>query len=100
STRVCAAAAQKRRSIGSGPKAWSRPKTRCRRLPALLRARRERPRRCRAAEKRDESAPLHLPPHSITSSARPSNVGCTVRKAPDKHFPAALGLSGGVGGAA
>src|SRR5262249_59699269 len=32
----------------------------------LLRARRERPRCCRAAEQRDERAPLH---HSITSSA-------------------------------
>ena len=37
----------------------------------LLRPRRERPRRRRAAEKRDELAP----PHSITSSARASNVG-------------------------
>jgi hypothetical protein len=36
----------------------------------LLRARRERPRR-RAAEQRDERAPLH---HSITSSARASSV--------------------------
>src|SRR5215467_10773278 len=42
---------------------------------ALLRARRERP-RCRcAAEQRDELAP----PHSITSSARASSVGGTVR---------------------
>src|SRR5262249_40825534 len=40
----------------------------------LLRARRERP-RGRAAEKRDELATLH----SITSSARASNVGGTVR---------------------
>src|SRR5215475_12639360 len=38
---------------------------------ALLRPRRERPRGCRAAEQRDERAPLH----SITSSARASNVG-------------------------
>src|SRR5262245_39083340 len=37
----------------------------------LLRARRERPRRCRAAEQRDDVAP----PHSITSSARASRVG-------------------------
>ena len=37
----------------------------------LLRARRERPRRRRAAEQRDELAPLH----SITSSARASSVG-------------------------
>ena len=36
----------------------------------LLRARRERPRSRRAAEKRDELAPLH---HSITSSARSRN---------------------------
>src|SRR6516162_9872574 len=40
----------------------------------LLRARRERP-RSRAAEKRDELAPLH----SITSSARASSVGGTSR---------------------
>ena len=38
---------------------------------ALLRPRRERPRRHRAAEQRDELAPLH----SITSSARASSVG-------------------------
>src|SRR5262245_54356576 len=37
----------------------------------LLRPRRERPRRCRAAEERDEVA-AH---HSITSSARASSVG-------------------------
>src|SRR4029453_18103134 len=42
---------------------------------ALLRARRERPRDCRAAEKRDELAPFR----SITSSARASNVAGTVR---------------------
>ena len=41
----------------------------------LLRARRERPRRRRAAEQRDELAPLH----SITSSARASSVGGTSR---------------------
>ena len=41
----------------------------------LLRARRERPRRRRAAEQRDELASLH----SITSSARESSVGGTVR---------------------
>src|SRR5262249_39258484 len=41
----------------------------------LLRARRERPRHSRAAEKRDELAPLH----SITSSARASSVGGTSR---------------------
>src|SRR5262249_14371923 len=40
----------------------------------LLRARRKRPCSC-AAEQRDEFAPLH----SITSSARASNVGGTVR---------------------
>ena len=46
-----------------------------RRMPlALLRARRERPSDRRAAEKRDELAPLH----SITSSARASSVGGTV----------------------
>src|SRR5262245_18704997 len=39
----------------------------------LLRARRQRPRR-RAAKQRDELAP----PHSITSSARPSNGSGTV----------------------
>src|SRR5262249_41532583 len=42
---------------------------------ALLRARRERPCR-RAAEQRDELAA----PHSITSSARASSVGGTVRR--------------------
>ena len=42
---------------------------------ALLRARRERPRRRRAAEQRDELAPLH----SITSSARASSEGGTSR---------------------
>src|SRR6516164_8392357 len=41
----------------------------------LLRARRERPRRRRAAEQRDELAPFHLRGHSITSSARASSVG-------------------------
>ena len=41
---------------------------------ALLRPRRERPRRRRAAEQRDELAALH----SITSSARASSVGGTV----------------------
>src|SRR5262249_57628839 len=40
---------------------------------ALLRARRERP-RSRAAEQRDELAPLQLCGHSITSSALASNV--------------------------
>src|SRR5262249_32663508 len=42
---------------------------------ALLRARHERPRRRRAAEQREELAALH----SITSSARASNVGGTSR---------------------
>src|SRR5262249_18120076 len=42
----------------------------------LLRARRQRPRRCRAAEKRDELPP---PDHSITSSARASMLGGTSR---------------------
>src|SRR5262245_17533362 len=41
----------------------------------LLRARRKRPRGSRAAEKRDEFPSLH----SITSSARASSVGGTVR---------------------
>src|SRR6516165_8992391 len=41
---------------------------------ALLRPRRKRPRRCRAAEKRDE---LAAPDHSITSSAVASSVGGT-----------------------
>src|SRR5262245_3756356 len=41
----------------------------------LLRARRERPRGCRAAEQRDELAA----PHSITSSARASSVAGTSR---------------------
>src|SRR5262249_32977834 len=42
---------------------------------ALLRARRERPRGCSAAEQRDEMAPLHFRAHSITSSARASTIG-------------------------
>src|SRR5262249_3548001 len=46
---------------------------------ALLRARRERPRGRRAAEKRDELTALHLCAHSITSSARASSVGGTSR---------------------
>src|SRR5215470_15697745 len=41
----------------------------------LLRARRKRPRSCRAAEERDELAPFH----SITSSARASNEAGTSR---------------------
>src|SRR5262245_27245921 len=40
-----------------------------------LRARRERPSRRRAAEERDELAPLHLRGHSITSSASAKRVG-------------------------
>src|SRR5262249_33594461 len=43
---------------------------------ALLRARRERP-HCRATKQHDEVAPLHLPAHSITPSARASSVGGT-----------------------
>src|SRR5262249_22598911 len=43
----------------------------------LLRARRERPRGRRAASKRNELAPVDLCDHSITSSARASNVGGT-----------------------
>ena len=45
---------------------------------ALLRPRRERPRRCRAAEQRDELAPLH----SITSSARSSEGRTFIHCAP------------------
>src|SRR5262249_2584796 len=52
----------------SGRSAVEEPDNRHRRL---LRPRRERPRSQRAAEKRDELAPLH----SITSSARASSVG-------------------------
>src|SRR6516162_9325589 len=44
-------------------------------IGCLLRARRERPRGCRAAEKRNEFAPFH----SITSSAATSRPGGTVR---------------------
>src|SRR5262245_65815340 len=44
-------------------------------LARLLRARRQRPRGCRAAEKSDELAPSH----SITSSARARSVGGTSR---------------------
>src|SRR5215469_2182191 len=43
---------------------------------SLLRARRERPRGCRAPEQRDELAALH---HSITSSARARSVAGTSR---------------------
>ena len=50
----------------------------------LLRARRERPRRRRAAEQRDELAPFH----SITSSARASSVGGTV----EAEHPGGLGV--------
>src|SRR5262249_42556172 len=56
-----------RRSAIEQPDHWHR---------GLLRARRERPRRGRAAEKRDERAAA---PHSITSSARASSVGGTAR---------------------
>ena len=49
---------------------------------ALLRPRRERPRNRRTAEQREELAPLH----SITSSARASNVGGISR-------PSALAVS-------
>src|SRR5262249_61379138 len=45
------------------------------RLPRLLRARRERPRRRRAAEQGNELAPFH----SITSSARASNLSGILR---------------------
>jgi hypothetical protein len=45
---------------------------------ALLRSRRERPRRRRAAQQRDELAT----PHSTTSSARARSVGGTDRKMP------------------
>src|SRR5215831_11931857 len=41
----------------------------------LLRPRCDRPRRRRAAEQRDELAPLHLRGHSITSSAMASTPG-------------------------
>src|SRR5215831_14278126 len=44
----------------------------------LLCAHRKRPRN-RAAEERDEGAPLHLRDHSITSSARASRLSGTVR---------------------
>src|SRR5262249_38749351 len=47
--------------------------------PLLLRARRERPRCRRAAEQRDERAPLHLRGHSMTSSAIASSPGGKLR---------------------
>src|SRR5262249_39738494 len=47
--------------------------TNCGNFSALLRARRERPRR-RAAEQRDELAPLHLRGHSMTSSAMATSL--------------------------
>src|SRR5262249_18993763 len=40
----------------------------------LLSDRRERPRRCRAADQRDELAPFHRCNHSITSSASASSL--------------------------
>src|SRR5262245_54956842 len=46
----------------------------------LLRMRRERPRRRSAAEQRDELPPLQPRDHSITSSARASNVAGTSRR--------------------
>src|SRR5262249_20631258 len=61
------------------PKALDRPQLQIGHQPdalhphRLLRARRERPRSCRAAEERDELASSH----SITSSARASSVGGT-----------------------
>src|SRR5439155_9388418 len=45
----------------------------------LLRACRERPRDCRAADEREELAPPDLWAHSITSSARAMSVGGTSR---------------------
>ena len=60
------------RSCDSGSSAAVLMSTPMRRIrSALLRARRERPRRRRAAEQRDELAPSH----SITSSARARSVG-------------------------
>src|SRR5262245_34355590 len=59
--RGCMAGRTIERATGDKADHWS-----CR----LLRARRERPRRCRPADKRDELPPLH----SITSSARASSV--------------------------
>src|SRR6516165_10321825 len=44
-------------------------------FPRLLRARRERPRGCRAAEQRDEPAAIGFRAHSITSSASASRLG-------------------------
>ena len=64
------------RACPSGSSATKPKSTPTRRIRSgLLRARRERPRGSRAAEQRDELAP----PHSITSSARASSVGGTVR---------------------
>src|SRR5262249_47449914 len=56
------------KSAGFAVRAAEQPDHRHRRL---LRPRRHRPRRCRAAEQRDEVAP---PDHSMTSSARASSV--------------------------
>src|SRR5262249_22624866 len=63
-----------------GPFALGCPRARAqisdgRQLARLLRPRRERPRCCRAAEQRDELAPLH----SITSSASASSLSGIVR---------------------
>src|SRR5262249_19657084 len=64
-----------RRELGTAGAATAREHADPPYAPWLLRARHERPRDGRAAEQRDERAP----PHSITSSARASSVGGTVR---------------------
>jgi hypothetical protein len=51
---------------------------------SLLRARRERPRGCRAPEQRDERAPVH----SITSSARAISVAGMSRRSAKLIAPA------------
>ena len=49
-------------------------------IARVLRERIERPSGSRAADQRDEIAALHVRDHSITSSARASSVGGTVRQ--------------------
>src|SRR5262249_14226189 len=66
-----------RRELGTAGGGTARERAEAPHLRALLRPRRERPRR-RAAEQRDEVAALYLRSHSISSSARPVSGSGTV----------------------
>ena len=91
SSRVHAAVAQRRRSIGSLPPPWSSPRTRWSAARRLLRARRERPCRRRAAEQRDEFAPPHDPllsrPHRSGSNERFDRAEVRLRYCNMKCWP-------------